>query len=214
MLIQEPCSYICISIPNEMSFHVIELFQNLWSIFNVLMTSCSEMSNNITFFDHVFSYNKYKWQTSCESLFPDVQMPFKMCVFVPFVRPCMHQTYGVISGSHLCRNCVWPIILDAEPCTNFPGEGVLVVVTFNVTFLHLRHYEKNLYCTFFSKHSKYLTTNDCVLWCGQIVYIRPYTLNTTIAFYFMNECWYIAMFIRSRACLTTTHSNFICPWPV
>jgi len=26
--------------------------------------------------------------------------------FVPFVRPCMHHNYGVISGSHACRDCV------------------------------------------------------------------------------------------------------------
>jgi len=52
----------------------------------------------------------------------------------------MHQNYGIISGSHACRDCVWPIILDAELYTIRPGERVLVVIRFNVTFLHLRCY--------------------------------------------------------------------------
>jgi len=33
---------------------------------------------------------------------------------------------------------VWPIILDAELYTTCPGERVLVVIRFNVTFLPLR----------------------------------------------------------------------------
>ena len=36
-------------------------------------------------------------QTSCEPLFPVVQMQLKTYFFVPFVRPCMHLNYGVIS---------------------------------------------------------------------------------------------------------------------
>jgi len=33
------------------------------------------------------------------------------------------------------------------------------------------------------------TMYGCALWCGQIVYtgIRPYSLNTTTAFYFVTE---------------------------
>ena len=62
----------------------------------------------------------------------------KMYFFVPFVRPCMHHNFGVISGSHACRECVWPIIFDAELYTTCPGEGVLVATRFNVTFLPLR----------------------------------------------------------------------------
>ena len=42
-------------------------------------------------------------QTNCEPLFPDVQVQLKTYFFVPFVRPCMHLNYGVISGSHACR---------------------------------------------------------------------------------------------------------------
>ena len=61
-------------------------------------------------------------QTSCEPPFPDVQMQLKTHFFVPFVRPCMHHNYGVNSGRHACRDCVWHIILDAELYTTCPGS--------------------------------------------------------------------------------------------
>jgi len=68
-------------------------------------------------------------QTSCKSLLPDIQMQSKMYLFVPFVHPCMHHKYGEISESHACKDCVWPIILDAEFHTTCPGKRVLVVMT-------------------------------------------------------------------------------------
>ena len=67
--------------------------------------------------------------------FPRCSNALKTYFFVPFVRPCMHLSYGVISGSHACRDCVWHIILDAELYTTCPGERVLVATRFNVTFL-------------------------------------------------------------------------------
>ena len=71
-------------------------------------------------------------QTSCEPLFPDVQMQSKMYFLVPFVRPCMRHKYGGISESHACKDCVWPIILDAELYKTCPGERVLGVMTRNI----------------------------------------------------------------------------------
>jgi len=65
-------------------------------------------------------------------------MQLKTYFFVPFARPCMHLNYGVISGSHACRDCVWHIILVAELYTTSPVERVLVATKFNVTFLPLR----------------------------------------------------------------------------
>jgi len=53
----------------------------------------------------------------------DVQMQLRMYFFVPFVHPCMHHNYGVISGSHACRDCVWPVILDEELYTPCPREN-------------------------------------------------------------------------------------------
>ena len=77
-------------------------------------------------------------QTSCEPLFPVVQMQLKTYFFVPFVHPCMYLNYGVISRSHACRDCGWHIILVAELYATCPGERVLVATKFNVTFLPLR----------------------------------------------------------------------------
>jgi len=71
-------------------------------------------------------------QTICEPLFPDVQMQLKMYFFVPFVRPCMHHNYGGISESHAYKDCVRPIILDAELYTTCLGERVLVLMTHQV----------------------------------------------------------------------------------
>jgi len=65
--------------------------------------------------------------TSCEPLFPDVQMQLKIYFFVPFVRPCMHHNYGGLLESNGCKDGVWPIILDAELYTTCPGERMLVV---------------------------------------------------------------------------------------
>jgi len=59
-------------------------------------------------------------------------MQLKMYFFVPFVRPCMRHNYGVISERHACKDCVWPIVLDAELYTTCPGERVLVVMTHQV----------------------------------------------------------------------------------
>ena len=120
-------------------------------------------------------------QTSCEPLFPVVQMQLKTYFFVPFVRPCMHLNYGVISGSHAGRDCGWHIILVAELYTTCPGERVLVATKFNVTFLPLRHCYVNT-STYFLKDAENLTTYGYVLWCGQIVCTRHYSLNTIIAF--------------------------------
>jgi len=89
-------------------------------------------------------------------------MQLKTSFFVPSVRPCMHLNYGVISGSHACRDCAWHIILFAELCTTCPGERVLVNTRFNVTFLPLRRcYENTRIC--FSKDAENQTTHGCVL---------------------------------------------------
>jgi len=101
-------------------------------------------------------------QTSYEPLFPVVEMQLKTYFFVPFVNPCMHLNYGVISGSHACRDCGWRIILVAELYTTCPGERVLVAIRFNVTFLPLRLCYVNT-STCFSKDAESLTTYGYVL---------------------------------------------------
>ena len=101
-------------------------------------------------------------QTSCEPLFPVALIQLKTYFFVPFVRPCMHLNYGVISGSLACRDCRWHIILVAELYTTCPGERVLVATKFNVTFLPLRLCYVNT-STCFSKDAESLTTYGYVL---------------------------------------------------
>ena len=122
-------------------------------------------------------------------------MQLKMYFFVPFVRPCMHHNYGVISESHACKDCGWLTILDAELYTTCAGERLLVVIRFNVAFLHLKHYYENT-SNCFSKCAESPTSYGCVLWFSQIVYIRPYSLNTAIAFYLLCD-WVLG---RCSAC--------------
>jgi len=95
---------------------------NIWKIFLILSSQMTK-----TFRDNCDK--NIVQQTSCEPLFADVLMLLKMYFSVPFVRPCMHHKYGGISESHACKDCVWPIILDAELCTTCPGERVLVIMT-------------------------------------------------------------------------------------
>jgi len=141
-------------------------------------------------------------QTSSEPPFPVVQMQLKTYFFVPFVRPCMHPNYGVISGSHACRDCGWHIILVAELYTTYPGERVLVATKFNVTFLPLRLCYVNT-STCFSKDAENLTTYGYVLWCSQIVCTRHYSLNTIIAFYSVTEWSNFAVSVWPMACQAT-----------
>jgi len=123
----------------------------------------------------------------------------KMYFFVPFVRPCMRLNYGVISWSHACRDCGWPIILIAELCTTYPGERMLAATKFNVTFLPLRLCYVNT-STCFSKDAENLTTYGYVLWCSQIACTCHYSLNTIITFYSVIEWSNFAVSVWSMAC--------------
>jgi len=97
----------------------------------------------------------------------------------------MHHNYGVISGSHACKDGVQHTILDAELYTTCHGERVIVATRFNVTFLPLRLcYVNTSIC--FSKDAENLKTCGHLLWCSQIVCTRQYSLNTIIAFYSVN----------------------------
>jgi len=115
--------------------------------------------------------------------------------------------YGVISGSHACRDCGWHIILVAELYTTCPGERVLVATKFNVIFLPLRLCYVNT-STCFSKDAENLTTYGYVLWCSQIVCTRHYSLNTIIAFYSVIEWSNFAVSVWSMACQATTLWHF------
>ena len=138
-------------------------------------------------------------------------MQLKMYFFVRFVRPCMHHNYGGISESHACKDCLWPKILDAKIYTTFPGERVLVVMTHQVqcnipTFEVL--ISKNMHL-FLERRRRSTNVMVACFWRSQIVYILPYSLNTTTAFYFVTECSDIAVFVSLRVCM----SQCICTLP-
>ena len=57
---------------------------------------------------------------------------------------------------------------------------------------------KNVYL--FLAWCESLTMYGCTLWCSQIVYIHPCSLNTTTTFYFATECSDVTVFIRLRVC--------------
>ena len=80
---------------------------NIWGFYWILSSQMTKTSRDNCDVNIV-------QQTSCEPLFPVVQMQLKTYFVVPFVRPCMHLNYGVISGSHACRDCGWHIILVAD----------------------------------------------------------------------------------------------------
>jgi len=61
-------------------------------------------------------------------------MQLKIHFFVPFVRPCMHHSYGGISENHAWKDCVWPIILNVELYTTCPRKRVLIVMTHHVQY--------------------------------------------------------------------------------
>ena len=123
----------------------------------------------------------------------------KNVLFRSLCTPMYASHYGVISERYACRDCVWLTILNAELYTTCPEERVLVAIGFNVTFPHLKHWCENTSPCFW-KDAEGLKTYGCVLWCSQIVYIRPYSLNTTTVFYFVTECSDIAVFVRLRVC--------------
>jgi len=55
-------------------------------------------------------------------------------------------------------------------------------------------------CTTSLNDAEVLTTCGIVLLCSQIVYTRPYCLNTANAIYFVTECSDVTAFFRLRVC--------------
>jgi len=154
-------------------------------------------------------------QTSCKPLFPDVQMQLKMYFFVPFVRPCMHHIYGGIAESRACRDCVWPIILDAELYTTCPGERVLVVMTHQVqcnipTFEALLRKNRYLFLERCRRSNNVwlsaLTQSDCLY---SSLFFGHY--NRILLCEWVLEHCSVCSFEGAHV---TMHSYFIWPWPV
>ena len=81
--------------------------------------------------------------------------------------------------------------------------------------LFFQHYNRILLCDWvLERHC--LITYGCLLRRSQIVYIRPYSLNTTTAFYFVTEYSDITVFVRLRVCMSqrirtlTGRGTFVC----
>jgi len=134
-----------------------------------------------------------------------------MYFFVPFARPCTHHNCGVISGSHACRDCVWPIILDAELYTTCPS-----VMSHQVQ-CNISTFEALL-----KKDVGYLFLERCIksenIWLHALTqsncWYSSLSFEYITAFYFVTEYSDIVVFVRLRVCYVTMHSHFTRPWTV
>jgi len=154
-------------------------------------------------------------QTGCKPLFADVQMQLKMYFFVLYVRPWVHSKYGGITESQAYKDCVWPIICDAELYTTCSGERVLVVMTHEVQ-CNIPTFEavlrKNMYL-FLEKRRKSnnvwlptLTQSDCLYSslffkdCNRILHCDWVLEHCSV-------CSFEGVHV-------TMHSYFTWPWPI
>jgi len=76
-------------------------------------------------------------------------------------------------------------------------ERVLVFVRLNATFLPWDLIVNKIYTSFLNE-AEVLTKYFCVRWCIQIIYIRPYSLNTTTAFDLVSECSDVSVLVWGR----------------
>ena len=132
----------------------VDRYRYLWIVLDTELSDDKDIQRQLRY--------QYCASNKLRASFSRCSNAVKTYFFVPFVRPCMHLNYGVISGNHACRDCVWHIILVAELYTTCPGERVLVATRFNVTFLPLRLCYVNTR-TCFSKDAENLTTYGYVL---------------------------------------------------
>jgi len=96
-------------------------------------------------------------------------------------------------------NNQWPIILGAGLYTTCPWWASVSIHQVKCNIPTLRPYREKIYTTFLND-AEFLTTYGCVLWCSQIVSIRPYSLNSITAVDFVTECSDVAVFVWLRAC--------------
>ena len=65
-------------------------------------------------------------------------------------------------------------------------------------------------CSLYNAASR--ATYGCSLWCSEIVYIRPYSLDNITTFHFVTECQDVTVLVWGHV-QATTHSYFTWPWP-
>jgi len=162
-------------------WHWVVALLNLLTTINIL-GFCWILSSQMTRHSGTTAISILCYKQAASIFFPMFNCSYKNVLFVPSVRPCMHHSYDVTSGSHTCRDCVWPTTLGAGLGTACRGERVLLTTRFNVTFLPSRPYSKNVYM-FFERCTKSnniwvraLTQADCwysffKLWTIQLHFI-------------------------------------------
>ena len=124
-------------------------------------------------------------QTSCELPFPDFSNAVKNVLFRSFCTSMYASQLWCDFRKAYIRRLRVAYNFGCRALYTFRGKRVLVVIKFNVIFVHLRPYCEKM-CTCFLKDGKSPAIQGCVLWCSQIVYIRP-SLNTTTPNYFVAE---------------------------
>ena len=99
---------------------------NIWELYWILSSQMTK-----TFRDNCDK--NIVQQTSCEPPLPMFQCSYK-CSFSFLLYAHVRITIMVEFQKvmHACKDCVWPIILDAELYTTCPGERVLAVMTHQV----------------------------------------------------------------------------------
>jgi len=109
-------------------------------------------------------------------------------------------------------NNQWPIILGAGLYTTCPWWASVSIHQAKCNIPTLRPYREKMYTTFLND-AEILRTYGCVLWCSQIVYIHPYSLDTTTAFDFVTECLALQCLFGWGRVQATILPYFTWPWP-
>jgi len=98
------------------------------------------------------------------------------------------------------------------PC-NLPCRASVSIHQVKCNIPTLRPYCEKIYTTFLND-TEILTTYLCVSWCIQIVYFRPYCLNTTTTeIYLVTECSDVAVLFVWGRVQATILPCFTWPWP-
>ena len=99
-------------------------YKSLGAVLNIELSDDKDIQRQLQY--------QYCAENKLRASFSRSSKAVKNVHFGSFCTPCMHNKYGGISESHSCKDCVWPIFLDAEFHTTCPGERVLVVMTYQV----------------------------------------------------------------------------------
>jgi len=103
----------------------------------------------------------------------------------------------MLANNHLPQSVAYNF--GCRALYNLPCRASVSIHQAKCSIPTLRPDCEKIYTTFLND-AEILTTYFCVLWSSPIIYIRPYSLNTTTAFDVVTECSEIAVFVCLRAC--------------